>query len=243
MTRLHLSTRVQLACAGVVATAMVGAVLSVGQMAVTASSVSSAASAFAERQAERSEARNQVASLEQEIEATKAAAKAEVARLEARQAFLAAVISGEGDPEKLAAMIPAKMKANSDESRSILSLFGGVDRDQVSMAVTVQKAADARYAMLSGVTSKLGVTATGGMGGPYEPVPAGVAAVSQTAVTPKADPQFRALFNSWKRLDQAESTLVAIPSAKPIQAVAVNSGFGVRSDPFRGGRAMHAGVD
>ncbi|HMT44990.1 MAG TPA: M23 family metallopeptidase, partial [Chakrabartia sp.] len=36
---------------------------------------------------------------------------------------------------------------------------------------------------------------------------------------------------------------VAIPSAKPIQAVAVNSGFGVRSDPFRGGRAMHAGVD
>ena len=243
MTRIHLSSRVQLACAGVVATTLVGAVLSVGQMAVSAVAVSDAASAFAARQAERSEARDQVASLENEIETVKAVAKSEVARLEARQAFLASVISGAGDPARLAALIPAATKATTDGSRGVLSLFKSVDRDQISMAVSVRKAADARFATLSGVTSKLGVTGTGGMGGPYEPVPAGASAVTQSVSTPSADPQFRALFNSWKRLDQAESTLVAIPSAKPVQAPSVNSGFGVRSDPFRGGRAMHAGVD
>ena len=243
MTRIHLSSRVQLACAGIVATTLVGAVLSVGQVAVSAVAVSDAASAFAERQAERSDARKQVASLENEIEAVKATAKAEVARLEARQAFLASVISGAGDPARLAALIPATTKAQGDKARGVLSLFKSIDRDQISMAVSVRKATDDRFATLSGVTSKLGVSSGGGMGGPYEPVPAGTAVTTQVGTMPSSDPQFRALFNSWKRLDQAESTLVAIPSAKPIQAPSVNSGFGVRSDPFRGGRAMHAGVD
>ena len=60
----------------------------------------------------------------------------------------------------------------------------------------------------------------------------------------KADPQYRALFLSWKRLDrfQAQDT-VAVPSQRPVTQFNVSSGFGVRSDPFRGGAAMHAGVD
>lgn len=70
-----------------------------------------------------------------------------------------------------------------------------------------------------------------GVGGPME-------------VAPKADPQFRAMFNSWKRLDAEQPNLVAIPSAKPVNlGISLSSGFGVRSDPFRGGAAMHSGVD
>ena len=73
------------------------------------------------------------------------------------------------------------------------------------------------------------------VGGPFE-------AVGKAPV--KADPQFRALFNSWKRLDAEPKGLVAIPSAKPVSLnIALSSGFGVRSDPFRGGAAMHSGVD
>lgn len=80
---------------------------------------------------------------------------------------------------------------------------------------------------------------------PKAPVAGVGVPLSTTAPTKagQADPQFRALFNSWKRLDNMNAANVAIPSAKPVENVLLTSGFGVRSDPFRGGRAMHAGVD
>ncbi len=59
----------------------------------------------------------------------------------------------------------------------------------------------------------------------------------------RTDPQFRALFNSWKRLDQLQTGIVAIPSMRPVQSLTFTSNFGIRTDPFRGGAAMHAGVD
>ena len=38
--------------------------------------------------------------------------------------------------------------------------------------------------------------------------------------------------------------MIAIPSDKPVKAsVAFTSGFGVRSDPFHAGAAMHPGID
>jgi murein DD-endopeptidase MepM/ murein hydrolase activator NlpD len=72
-----------------------------------------------------------------------------------------------------------------------------------------------------------------GVGGPFE------------AVQPlkNGDPQFKALFATWKKLDQAEQGSIAIPSAEPVAGSAFTSGFGVRSDPFRGRAAMHAGID
>jgi murein DD-endopeptidase MepM/ murein hydrolase activator NlpD len=37
--------------------------------------------------------------------------------------------------------------------------------------------------------------------------------------------------------------VISIPTTKPVANVSFTSGFGVRSDPFRGGAAMHAGID
>ena len=55
---------------------------------------------------------------------------------------------------------------------------------------------------------------------------------------------FKALFNSWKKLDQLQDGVIAIPSDKPVKTpAAFTSAFGVRSDPFRGGAAMHPGID
>lgn len=59
----------------------------------------------------------------------------------------------------------------------------------------------------------------------------------------KSDQKFRALFTSWKRLDQIEQGVLSIPSARPVEGVSLTSGFGVRADPFRRGAAMHAGID
>jgi murein DD-endopeptidase MepM/ murein hydrolase activator NlpD len=55
---------------------------------------------------------------------------------------------------------------------------------------------------------------------------------------------FKALFNSWKKLDQLQDGVIAIPSDKPVKSgAAFTSAFGVRADPFRGGAAMHPGID
>ncbi len=59
--------------------------------------------------------------------------------------------------------------------------------------------------------------------------------------------QFQALFHSWKKLDKintgAGESAISIPSILPISSYTFTSAFGVRSDPFRGSAAMHAGVD
>ena len=68
-------------------------------------------------------------------------------------------------------------------------------------------------------------------------------ALPAAAATTSADPQFQALFQQWKRLDQVRGGAIAVPSQKPVEGVSFTSGFGVRSDPFRGTAAMHAGVD
>jgi murein DD-endopeptidase MepM/ murein hydrolase activator NlpD len=67
-----------------------------------------------------------------------------------------------------------------------------------------------------------------GVGGPFEAA---------------GNPTFKALFNSWKKLDQLQDGVIAIPSEKPVRTAEFTSGFGVRSDPFRGHAAMHAGID
>ena len=67
-----------------------------------------------------------------------------------------------------------------------------------------------------------------GVGGPFESA---------------GNPTFKALFNSWKKLDQLQDGVIAIPSDKPVKQAAFTSSFGVRSDPFRGGSAMHPGID
>ena len=68
-----------------------------------------------------------------------------------------------------------------------------------------------------------------GVGGPFESA---------------GNPTFKALFNSWKKLDQLQDGVIAVPSDKPVQAaVTMMSAFGFRSDPFNHRAAMHPGID
>jgi murein DD-endopeptidase MepM/ murein hydrolase activator NlpD len=76
----------------------------------------------------------------------------------------------------------------------------------------------------------------------------GALEAAQTA--PAEDANFKALFLSWKKMDQAPAqpgaiaqTPISIPSAEPVHGTNFTSGFGVRTDPFRGRAAMHAGID
>ena len=76
------------------------------------------------------------------------------------------------------------------------------------------------------------------MGGPFEAADSAVAEADL-----RADTQFRSLFMTWKKLDTLEHGVIAIPSAQPVDHMAYTSNYGIRSDPFRGTAAMHAGVD
>jgi len=60
----------------------------------------------------------------------------------------------------------------------------------------------------------------------------------------QGDSRFHTMFMSWKKLDgMSAQGAIAVPSAKPVNMATYTSGYGVRSDPFRGSAAMHAGID
>jgi murein DD-endopeptidase MepM/ murein hydrolase activator NlpD len=84
----------------------------------------------------------------------------------------------------------------------------------------------------------------------------GVASTARAAdSTAAVDAEFRELFGSWSNLETGGSVTVtgdilaapragvSVPSRMPIDAVALTSGFGMRTHPVLGGRRQHQGVD
>ncbi|TRW15315.1 M23 family metallopeptidase [Glacieibacterium frigidum] len=124
---------------------------------------------------------------------------------------------------------------------SALEPFRKVENAQLAF---VDKATDAARARLQGTQSllrRLGLDPNRfvaqsditGTGGPYVPVNA----------PSDADPRFKSLFVSWKKLAALETAMAAIPSYVPVKSFSTTSTYGVRYDPFTGNTAMHAGLD
>lgn len=183
-----------------------------------------------------------LAAMETKVATISHAAQAHALRMERRQQFIASVVSGEGDPEQLAAMIqPVETAAIA---RDVVAPFARVEARQDKLAMAAAEEIDARYAETTAVIKRVGMKparfVSGGMGGPLEEAPN--REEMDEAMT-EADTGFRALFKSWKKLDMLQEGVIAIPSLKPVENLTLTSSFGVRSDPFRGTRAMHAGLD
>ncbi len=70
-----------------------------------------------------------------------------------------------------------------------------------------------------------------GIGGPFIPASANI------------EPRFKDLFVSWGKLSTLQAAVASIPAYMPVRDYHYTSTYGVRSDPFNGGNAMHAGVD
>lgn len=189
--------------------------------------------------------RAKVARMQADVAAVKAAAAAHAARVEQRQALIAAVLSGKGDPEQLAAQVPTVPAGSA--AAIAAEPFKRVEARQLAFAEAAQKLTDQRVALTTRELRRLGLspsriarTQPGAMGGPLEAVPTPAEAATAQAAS---DAQFRALFQSWKKLDSLEQAVISIPSAQPVSSLLFTSNFGVRSDPFKGVAAMHAGVD
>jgi murein DD-endopeptidase MepM/ murein hydrolase activator NlpD len=246
MRRVHLSTRMQLMAAAGVAFAGLSAVAGVAGVAMSAPGVSQNINQYAARHAAVSEMEGRVAALQAEVDTIRQAARVHAARLEKRQAFLANIVSGKGDAQEVSSLMDGAAVPTDKQSASILAAFNAVEVQQQQAAQKLLAVTESRYREKYAALSHLGIDPRRvqlAMGGPYEPVTVETAAALPAATVKQEDQQFRALFNSWKRLDQLEQGMVSIPSAKPVQTVALTSNFGVRSDPFRGGAAMHSGVD
>lgn len=157
-----------------------------------------------------------------------AATEARAQQIEQRQALIEAALSG-------ARIDPALIKAAALDGQAA---HGGplarVERQQLEQAALVARALDVRYQVTAAELKRLGITPARvggpkGVGGPFE------AAGNAT---------FKALFNSWKKLDQLQDGVIAVPSDKPVEAsVTFTSGYGVRSDPFHSSAAFHPGID
>ena len=157
-----------------------------------------------------------------------ASTEARARLLEQRQALIeAALTGGKIDPAMVqAAATTGKLAKDGPLAR--------VEAQQLEQAALVARALDVRYQVTAAELQKLGIKPAqpgqaASVGGPFESI---------------GNPTFKALFNSWKKMDELQNDVIAIPSDKPVKAeVTFTSGFGVRDDPFHRGAAMHPGID
>ena len=157
-----------------------------------------------------------------------AATEARARQIEQRQALMEAALSGHRiDPSLIA-------EAGLDGDIVREGPLARLEQQQLEQAALIAEALDVRYKVTAAELKRLGINPTrvadqGAVGGPFEKA---------------GNATFKALFNSWKKLDQLQDGVIAVPSEKPIPSgVEFTSGYGVRSDPFGRGRAMHAGID
>jgi murein DD-endopeptidase MepM/ murein hydrolase activator NlpD len=156
-----------------------------------------------------------------------AATEARARMIEQRQSLIEAALAGQKiDLEQIAAANGGRLAADGPLAR--------VEQQQLAQAALVAKALDVRYQVTTAELKRLGISparvgSNAGLGGPFESA---------------GNSTFKALFDSWKKLDQLQDGVIAIPSDKPVKTnVEFTSGFGVRSDPFHAGAAMHPGID
>ena len=190
--------------------------------------------------------RRKITLMHQQIADIRHMARVHAARIEQRQALITAALTGEGDEKQLALAALSISPAKSRLGKSVVAPFENVEHRQVALAGSAQALIDKRYAGTAKVVRKLGLRPDkfaayrhkAAMGGEYV-----AANNAEAAADLRADTRFRALFQSWKKLDTLQQGVISIPSVHPVTKLQFTSNFGIRTDPFRGTAAMHSGVD
>ena len=156
-----------------------------------------------------------------------AATELRARQIEQRQQILAAMLAGESVD---VSALPETTSLTALPAE-IAGTLARLDDATTQQALATARTLDARYVATARKLKRMGVnTARLAQGGPFEPVG-------------KGDATFKQLFSSWKKLDNLASGAIAVPSDKPVKTAEFTSGYGIRSDPFRGSAAKHAGID
>jgi len=225
-----------------------GAALVLGWLGISTAQLVSGNSAseatIAAKSAELVQMQTQLSAMKSASSALKGAVAQRAAALEARQAFLAQLLLPRRDLAKLAAMLPRG--GTADDARTLVAApmpamlepFRKLETAQLAFVDKATDAANARLKDTQTLVRSLGLDpdrlvaqSSFGTGGPYIPV------------TDDAEPRFKGLYLSWKKLEALETAMAAVPAFMPVRNFNYSSGFGVRYDPFNGNQAMHAGLD
>jgi murein DD-endopeptidase MepM/ murein hydrolase activator NlpD len=243
LRRFSVAGRTQAMLAGVAAITVTFSAYGVSQAAFGAIMATGVAGAEVTPEARMAKMRAEMVQMEADVAEVKQAAQAHAARVEQNQKIIAGVLNGKGSPADVGAPISTvKVDADNKIAAEVLAPLKQIEANQAKLAEKARRTAQLRLTLTERHLRSLGVRTeryvTGGMGGPFEAAPADAAAAEASA-----DAQFRSLFQTWQKLDVMEQTVIAIPSMQPVDNVRLTSSFGVRSDPFHGGAAMHAGLD
>ena len=156
-----------------------------------------------------------------------AATELRARQIEQRQQILAAMLAGESVDVSALPETTSLTALPAEIAGTLARLDDATTQQALATALTL----DARYVATARELKRMGVnTARLAQGGPFEPVG-------------KGDATFKQLFSSWKKLDNLASGAIAVPSDKPVKTAEFTSGYGIRSDPFRGSAVKHAGID
>ncbi len=215
--------------------------------------------AISEGAREEEQARAEMARMAAQVEALKADAarlKGQVQttaeRIEARQRFLDALLTGKARGPELAGLVPpagrARLTGAAAQEAGVLAPFAELEAQQFALLERASATAESRLRDAQALLRRLGLDQSRflpqssnrlGLGGPF--VPAGPALAGGTAQG--ADPRFADLYMSWQRVELLEQAMASIPVFAPAANTSFTSGFGFRYDPFSGRGAMHAGID
>ncbi|TPE61060.1 M23 family peptidase [Sandaracinobacter neustonicus] len=219
---------------------------------MTVSTVNGAAAdqaADSQAQADLARMAAQVQALKADTAALKGTVATTAERIESRQQFLDALLTGKARGEALAELLPRttrKVTADVAAAAGVLAPFAALEQKQLALVDKASATAETRLRDAEALIGKLGLTpgrfiaqsagrfTRTGLGGPF--IPAGDAMGG-------TDPRFTELFVNWQRVEQLEEAMVSLPSFIPAKSYTLTSSYGVRYDPFNGRAAQHAGLD
>lgn len=238
---LKISSRVQMAAAGIVAAALIAWGGSMGAMGWARYSEASERALLAGREA-------RVANSEERLQAYRSDIREVRDDLVRRQDFLedmvtslpqdvkASAAAGEAGGE--AAQTVVKVGAALPEAKGLAE----IEARQLALAERLTRFADIRSARAAAALRKLGLDPTAMLGRNREAM-GGPLKRYTGAADGDVDPRFERLGLSVARMNALMQGLEGLPQVLPASIAAMSSGFGYRRDPFTGDAAMHAGLD
>ncbi len=244
--QLRIGTGTQIMAASI--TALAAAFIGLGAV----SSVSDAARQDELERAQMARMTAQVEALKADTAELKGQVLTTAERIEARQRFLDALLTGKARGRELAALVPPagrdRLTGLAAQEAGVLAPFAELEAQQYALLEKASATAQTRLRDAQALLRRLGLDQSRflpqssnriALGGPFVPV-AGTLAGGKAQ---GADPRFAELYMNWQRVSQLEEAMAALPVFAPAAILSYTSGFGFRYDPFSGRGAMHAGID
>lgn len=173
--------------------------------------------------------------------------------LQQRQDFIEKAVESNFDGGQLQQLPKGSVSDSTDETgktvRKISALMpeaaglARIEARQIAFAERLTRLADQRARSAEATIRRLGLNPQALLAADSRHEAQGGPLIPLLASEGQIDLRFARLGVSLERMAALERGLAALPSTLPARLEYISSGFGVRSDPFTGGAAFHAGLD